>query len=197
VAIVSSDGSVEVKEFTEFIGDVGSGVIHRLSYDQIVDRDMKAEIEEGIYQQNDIVYHATTVENAIDILEDGVLEARNETRGLSNRSTGSAVFASELNPDSIYGEVVFEIQIGNMESDGFTPTVGRELPVEEAMIEETIAQKFEIYEYRAELDTDISRQTIVIYEDIPLEYVSLDCSTEAEKEIREEVSERVCESVGL
>ena len=197
VAIVSSDGSVEVKEFADFISTVGTGVIHRLSYDQLIDRDIQSEIEEDIYRQNDVVYHVTTIENSIDILQKGVLEARNETRGRTNRSTGSAVFASELDPDFAHGEVVFEIDIDKMVSDGFTPNAGREVPVEEARIEETIAQKFEMYEYRAELEASISRQTVVIYEDIPVDYLSIDSTDSVKQEIREEVSEDVCESVNL
>jgi hypothetical protein len=195
LVIVHSNGTVNVKEFTEFLGNVGDAFMNHISYDQVLDRDVRADIEEEIYTQGGIVYHTTTVENAIDILDSGALETRNETRGLTNRSTGSAVFASELNPDTIYGEVVFEIDVDKMVRNGFKPPAGREKPVEEAIIEESIASKFEIYEYRSELDPDMSRQTVVFYEDIPLEYLSVDCSEAAREEIREKVSGPIPESV--
>ena len=39
------------------------------------------------------LYHATTQDHVEDILEHG-LESRNQTRGLNNRSVGSAVFTT-------------------------------------------------------------------------------------------------------
>jgi hypothetical protein len=73
----------------------------------------------------------------------------------------------------------------------------REIPVEEAIIEECIAHKFGLYEYRAELDPDISRDTVVIYEDIPIEYLSIDASESVIRELSETLSEPVAKGVGL
>ena len=55
----------------------------------------------------DRLYHATLPENKDDIMKNG-LRKMNKTRGISNRGTPSAVFASE-NPDDIssYGDLSY------------------------------------------------------------------------------------------
>lgn len=198
IAIIYSNWDVDVKTFNDFIRDVGSNFRNSPSYEDILDRDLTAEIEEDIYTQGGIIYHATTVEKAVDILNDGKLEPRNETRGITNRSTGSAVFASELQPDkTYYGDVVFEINLDKMKDNGFRPPLGKELPVEEAIHKEAVAQKFNMFEYRAELDQSISRQTVVIYEEIPIEYVSVNVDDSTAEELREQIPEIIATEVEL
>lgn len=197
VAIVRPNGSIDLEEFTEFIGDVGNGRIYSVSYDDILSKDIASQIEDEIYTQGGVLYHVTTIEKAVDILNDGVLEARNETRGRTNRGAGRAVFASELHPDNSYGDVVFEIDVDQMVANGFKPPVGREPPVQDAIADEAVAQKFHVYQHRTELESSISRDTVVIYGDIPVEYLSVDVGDSVAEELLEEVSETAASTVGL
>lgn len=198
VAIVhQQDGTVTVKEFTEFVSKIGNSFMDTISYKEMLGEEISVILENEIYESGGTVYHATPIERAIKIVKSGVIEARNETRSISNRSAGSAVFTDEFAPDNIYGDVVFEISIDDMIADGFKPHAGREPPVEQAHAEETIARMFEIPDYYSEVDPDISRHTIVFYEDLPLKYVSIDCDDTTLKKLREELTEEQCESVGL
>ena len=64
-----------------------------------------------------ILYHGTTPQNLESILENG-LECRNESRGISNRYIGCAVFLSEDEAETIhYGEVLLKIDMENMKND--------------------------------------------------------------------------------
>ena len=119
------------------------------------------------------VYHATTSENAKSIMQDGLMEM-DETRGLSNRSTGPAVFTSE-NPHDIdaYGEVTFEVDIGLMQSDGYTVPVSREEPVEEQELKHQLARHLELEDYHWEVDSDMSPSTLIFHGPIPSKYINI------------------------
>jgi len=130
---------------------------------------------EGIYD-NQEAYHATSEENAENILAQG-LQADCQTRGISNRGMGCAVFAS-FNEHAIeaYGGSVFAINLGEMKRDGFMPEVSGETPLEEANHRQAIAHRLGIEdadfasEYASEgLDQD----TIAIYDNIPAKYIRL------------------------
>jgi hypothetical protein len=122
------------------------------------------------------VYHATQPEYAEEIKKKG-LRPSNQTRGISNRGTGSAVFTSE-NPNDIepYGDVVFEIHLGDMKKDGYMPIVSREEPIEEAEKRNIIANKIGLDMFDATYDLGsegIYSSTVVIYGTIPPKYLSL------------------------
>lgn len=117
------------------------------------------------------LYHMTAQENLPLIKIKGLLPM-DTTRGISNRNTGSAVFTSD-NPDDIdsYGDVLIEIDVGKMKTDGYMPYVGIEEPVQEAEIKNSLANAIGLYDYEAEHDSDLSPTTIIIYGPIPPKYL--------------------------
>ena len=123
------------------------------------------------------VYHATTEDKLESILKEG-LTPMNETRGINNKWTPAAVFASE-NSDDIdsYGDVVLEVNLAKMKTDGYMPTVSRETPVEEAQDKSKLAHKIGLIDYEPSEDyyssDGIRDTTVVIYGTIPPQYLSV------------------------
>ena len=122
------------------------------------------------------VYHATSKKNLATIMTDG-LEPRNETRGISNRHTGSAVFTSEnVEETDSYGDVLIEINVGQMKADNYMPNASRETPIEEIQVRNTLAYKIGLpyYEPSSDLGSDgISESTVVFYGIIPPKYLTV------------------------
>ena len=93
------------------------------------------------------LYHGTTAEHAAEILRDG-LEARNETRGITNRFTGAAVFTSrERSYTEHYGEQTIEIDVAAMKADGFCPQVSLESPLAGEQLQSALAWKLGIEDW--------------------------------------------------
>jgi hypothetical protein len=121
------------------------------------------------------VYHATHPNNLKSIFKSG-LEVRNESRGISNKWTPSAVFTS-LTPEGTdsYGSAILEIDVGLMKEDGYMPRASLETPVEAQNAEYALANKIGLENYipGTELSSDgISESTIVFYDSIPAKYIS-------------------------
>ena len=120
------------------------------------------------------LYHATDEEGAQGITQNGI-QPMDRTRGINNRSTGSAVFTSD-NPDDIasYGDYVFEIDVGQMKADGYTPSVSKETPMEEAATKEALAHRLGVYaDFRSEYESEgLYDSTIIFYDTIPAKYLS-------------------------
>ena len=122
-----------------------------------------------------VVYHATQ-ENNVESINANGLTADCQTRGISNRSMGCAVFAS-YNHEEIhsYGNSVYEINLGAMKADGFMPEVSGETPLEEAEHRNAIAHRIGLqdYDFSSEYSSDgLSPNTIAIYSDIPVKYIT-------------------------
>ena len=121
-----------------------------------------------------IAYHATTSDNAESIRKHG-LQIKNESRGLSNRGTPSAIFATteEAETES-YGRIVIKIDVGKMKRDGYMPRTEMEEPVIEAEQRSSIANMIGIEDYDQfnEIEDGISPNTIVFYGNIPPKYLS-------------------------
>lgn len=123
-----------------------------------------------------VLYHASPCENKRQILERGI-EPRKETRGISNRSTGAAVFASTDNYglDS-YGDCRFEIDLSKMKADGYTPTITQEEPFEEINMKKRLANLLDVgddYYPEDSLQSEgIWGHTRVIHGDVPARYIS-------------------------
>ena len=125
---------------------------------------------------NSVAYHGTDSENVDNIMKVG-LHRMDKTRGLSNRNTGSAVFASwDIDHTESYGDSVIEINLGQMKADGYMPDVAEEEPVTECKLREALAWKLGLKDFycNEEYSSDgISEDTIVIYGNIPAKYLSL------------------------
>jgi len=123
-----------------------------------------------------VVYHGTIGENIETIQEEG-LKTQNKTRGISNRSTGSAIFTS-TDPYSTesYGDFIIEIDLDKMKQDGFTPSASKEEPIVEAEQRESIARRLglENVDFKSELESEgIFDNTVIFYEDIPNKYLNI------------------------
>jgi len=121
------------------------------------------------------LYHATN-EKYLDAIKKRGLLPRNESRGISNRSTGAAVFTSdsEEGTDS-YGNVIVMINTGSMKQDGYTPYVSKEEPLEEESYKSTIAWKVGIRDYEPSDSygsEGIYESTIIIHDKVPPKYLS-------------------------
>lgn len=140
--------------------------------------DFSSEFWDGV-GRGSVLYHATPDENVESILTSG-LEAREETRGLSNRNMGPAVFTiSGENTDDIaaalesYGTSIIAIDVGAMKADGYMPTVDQETPVAEGEMKRALAAAIGWDDYSPDEESDYMPDTIAIYGDIPPKYLSL------------------------
>jgi len=121
-----------------------------------------------------VAYHATPLRNAEKIELKGIMPM-NESRGISNRSTPSAVFMSEnIDEMDTYGEALFEIDLAAMRNDGYMPTLEREEPVSESEARMSIARRLGVDDtdmYAYESWDGIAEDTLVLYGDIPRKYL--------------------------
>jgi hypothetical protein len=121
------------------------------------------------------VYHATPRENLASIQKEGI-QPRNDSRGISNRGTGAAVFTSD-NPNDIdyYGDTIVEINVGQMKDDGYMPNVTQETPIEENKIRSALAYKIGIPEYEPQdyYSEGIYDTTFIFYGHIPPKYITV------------------------
>lgn len=122
---------------------------------------------------NAVAYHRTVEENVQSIQKHGLLP-KNNTRGMSNANTGSAVFASwDYENTTSYGEYIFEINLSRMKQDGYMPQVSQEEPVAEGEVEGALAHGIGISDYYVEIEQGIDSDTIVIFGKIPPKYLRL------------------------
>lgn len=118
-----------------------------------------------------VVYHSTTPENWEEIKQEGKLTSQNRTRGISNRGTQAAIFTS-VNPEETlsYGDVALKIDLSQL---GDTIQTDLEEPVKEMYQRQAVASVLEVEPDYFMMDSSdgISESTVVVYGDIPLEYV--------------------------
>lgn len=120
------------------------------------------------------VYHGTSNERLEDIMKNG-LEARSETRGVTNRWTPPGVFASQSPEDAYRYDRIIEIDVGLMKTDGYMPQVSGEEPIEESKIREAIAWSIGFQDYLNESYSSdgLEEGTIIFFGDIPVKYLTL------------------------
>ena len=138
---------IDIKDFNEeFWGDIGQG---------------------------QFVYHGTREDRIDDVMREGI-SPMNETRGIENRSTGAAVFTSPL-PEiaSTFYEIVLEIDLGQMKTDGYMPQINKEEPVEEAEALSILANKIGLEDFEAEYESGLDPRTIIFYGNIPAKYLRI------------------------
>jgi hypothetical protein len=121
------------------------------------------------------LYHATPDET-VPVIQQIGLRASNKTRGISNRSIGSAVFtSSEIDDlaDGSYGSSVFSINTSRMKQDGYTPVVSQEPDVEEAEVKGALAYELGIENFEAYIEQGMGHYTVIIHGAIPPKYINL------------------------
>jgi hypothetical protein len=131
--------------------------------------------EKNEWDDVSVAYHATPSENVSSIERVG-LEMRNESRGLSNRGTSSAVFmAEEIDELGSYGDALFEIDLSAMKTDGYMPRLERESPIFEGDMRIAVARHLGVSDpelYTGESDSEgIHGSTLVLFGDVPPKYV--------------------------
>jgi len=163
------DNYFELKDPEEWLNDKAfSGVV----YQYLDERDFSKEFWDDVLEGY-ALYHGTYEDRVDDILKDGI-RARDETRGISNRSTGSSVFTSS-NPETAYYSYdnVFKIDVGAMKRDGYMPNVSMEEPVSEAEQVEALASKIGLEDYHYEIEQGLDPETVIFYGSIPVKYLEL------------------------
>lgn len=123
------------------------------------------------------VYHGTYEDRVADIQAHG-LEARDETRGINNRGTGAAVFASlAIEAAEEYYPHVFAIDLGAMKAAEYMPRIGMETPIEEYQIRQSLAAGIGEDDYHEDVEQGLAEDTVVIYGGIPPQFLELVQST--------------------
>ena len=121
------------------------------------------------------LYHATTEENVESILKYG-LSPQNKTRGITNRSVGSAVFTTSNYEETVhgsYGEHVFEIDMPAMAKLPNRPFVSQEPPIVEAELRGALAHRIGMDDFYDEGGNDMSPDTVIIHGPVPPQFVKL------------------------
>jgi hypothetical protein len=159
-----NDNSLEYKDFDSWIYSI---------QDWDLDKYMPIP-EESFWDSPAILYHGTTSDNWEEIQESGEIEARSDSRGVSNRGMADAVFTS-LNQEGTesYGDVVLEINTLKMKNDSYMPEVSGEEPL---IVNEQRASIANVLGYHEFVQDDyssdgLSSETIAIFGSIPLKYV--------------------------
>jgi hypothetical protein len=123
-----------------------------------------------------IVYHGTREENLSDILEDG-LGCRSDSRGMTNRSVGCAIFtSSEASETEHYGDILFEIDLAAMERDGVLPRVSLEPPIEEYEMYSSFAAMFGLSlgdDVIYDIEHGMSQNTFILHGPVPPKYLKV------------------------
>jgi hypothetical protein len=148
----------------------------------IYDRDIDSGIERLEDHANDEfwygpgpLYHATDAdgEELEDILANG-LEARSETRGISNRGEGSAVYTTAEWEEAMaghYGDVIFEIDTEAMKKDGYMPYVNQEPDIVRGDVMGSLARELGDDSFHYDYEGGMSPSTFVINGSIPAKYL--------------------------
>ncbi len=122
------------------------------------------------------VYHGTYDKYVEDIMRNGLL-VKNLSRGISNRSTGSSIFASierDVAESGGYDKII-DIDVCAMKEDGYMPRVSMEEPLIESEMRASLANKIGYDNYVSDEFTSdgLREDTIIFFDNIPAKYLSL------------------------
>jgi hypothetical protein len=98
-----------------------------------------------------------------------------ETRGIANRSTGCAVFASYSRDVAEYYSkgAVIGIDIGKMKAEGYMVEVSQEDPISEKEALELLAHKIGLDDFYYEVEHGMDTDTVILYGGIPAKYLKI------------------------
>jgi len=131
------------------------------------------DFNQEFWKNPDYVYHATTPESWQVIKKEGLLK-KDRSRGINNRSTGSAIFTSyDIEEINSYGNIVIEINTPLMKSEGYMPTVSKEIPIVEYEKREALAHLIGLEDFSSDIEHGISPSTVIFYDNIPVKYLRL------------------------
>jgi hypothetical protein len=136
--------------------------------------DVEGKFNEDFWHYPPPLFHGTSQMEAV--MQEGI-EPRSESRGLSNRWVGDAVFTS-LSPEvatqySTFGDAgIVVIDTAAMKRDGYMPYVAQEPEVVEEDLSSALMAKLGL-EYDIEYsDTGIDPDTVIVYGGIAPEYLT-------------------------
>ncbi|MBT6050791.1 MAG: hypothetical protein HOG49_28645 [Candidatus Scalindua sp.] len=163
------DNYYELKNPEEWLNDkIFAGVVYQYIDEKDFSKEFWDDVSEGYS-----LYHGTYEDRIDDIQREGI-GARDETRGMSNKSTGSAVFTSSSPETAYYSyERVFKIDVGAMKRDGYMPGVAMEEDVGEAQQAEALANKIGLEDYSYEIEQGMDPETVIFHGSIPTKYLEL------------------------
>lgn len=150
--------------------------------------DMGEELNKEFWDFPQTLYHATSDSKKLESILKNGLKPKNETRGLSNRHIGNAIFTS-LEPAAIDAYVgktggIIQINTIQMKKDGYTPRVFYEPEVEEQKMLSILYSLVGIEQFH-DYSSGIDENTIILKDEIPAKYLKLmdeDILTEMLKE---------------
>lgn len=161
-----NDSADDIYKLNDFIDNLSPELVEKYSG---IDED---KFNDEFWSSPPTLYHGTTPSNLEEIKEDGLLPG-SETRGISNRSVGSAVFCS-TEPESArnYGTVL-EIDTQKMKQDGLTPRVMEEPDILEYQQKETIAHACGIEDYHFDIEYGMDIDTVILLGPVPAKYIKI------------------------
>ena len=157
---------VDVEDFNRWIYDVDIESIFPQYEEQF-----NAEF----WKRPQPLYHATIESNVQSILEHG-LGPRNQTRGMSNRGVGDAVFTTNNYEDTAegsYGDFVFEIDTQKMKAVGNMPLVSQEPDIQENDMRQRLAWMLGFENWQGESEAGMYDSTIIVHGAIPPDCLKL------------------------
>lgn len=119
------------------------------------------------------VFHATDSENLEAIKVSGI-HASSDTRGMSNRHVGSAVYTTAEWDEAKaghYGDLVIEIDTVAMKRDGVTPYVAQEPDIVRGEMLGALAHALSNDRFHYDFESGMSPNTLVFSGDIPAKYL--------------------------
>jgi hypothetical protein len=146
-------------------------VLERLGYN--------VDFNENFWRFPHALYHCTPDENLPSIEKTGIRPS-SQTRGISNRGVGAAVFTTMHHEEveslrQSYGDCVFIIDTKAMKTDGYTPGVSQEPEWEKAHKLEFIMRKLGKEDADAARYVDssdgVSEGTVIVHGAIPPKYL--------------------------
>jgi len=137
----------------------------------IIDYVSIADKNKEFWEDPPILYHGTYPERVNGIMKRG-LEPRDESRGIDNKYTGAAIFASEnIEMSQNAYPTVIEINTPQMKNDGYMPEVGIERPVEDSLYAGALAWSIGINDFETDIEQGIFEDTILFRTIIPTKYL--------------------------
>lgn len=158
------DNTWSTSEVEQFVYDADIGI----QVDEYIEK-----FHDEFWQYPGPVFHATPSENVESIEKNGI-GAASETRGMSNRNVGSAVYTTADWDEATYGsygEAIFEIDTVAMKKDGYEVRVDEEPIISEGSVRESLAYAIGAKDFHVEVESGMSPNTVVFHGSIPAKYI--------------------------
>jgi hypothetical protein len=169
VVAVTDDGTVTTwDDANEFLNGYNT--------EQYLPYDPDEQFNKDFWDSPSDLYHGTAAESVEAIMQNG-LSPMNKTRGMSNRSTGSAIFTStEWDEANYFYDTVLKIDTAAMKAElplASLPIVGRESDIVEGEGKESLAHALGAEDYNYDYEQGISHSTVILYGSVAPKYLEV------------------------